>query len=128
MGVPGLAGAPLLGRPHLLIKRATVSVGALRAFWKNAGVIQLARTVNHGDPHSVPLTSHWGVIPRLRCCWLSAKIALFVLASGLHPHSWLAQQLHSAAVSALIISDRSHCVRLEQAVPNRSRSLHWSVQ
>jgi len=49
---------------------------------------------NHGDPHSVPLMSHWGLISRSRCCWFSAAIAVLVFPFGLHPHSWLAQQLH----------------------------------
>ena len=38
--------------------------------------------------------SHWGLMPRARCCWSSAKIALLVFALGSHSHSWLAQQLH----------------------------------
>jgi hypothetical protein len=46
----------------------------------------------------------------------------------LHPHSWLAQQLHSADVSALIISEMSQFDSPEQAVPTRYLSLHSSVQ
>jgi hypothetical protein len=53
-----------------------------------------AGVANHGDPHSVPLISHWGLIPRLRCCWFSAAIAVLVCPLGMHPHNWLAQQLH----------------------------------
>jgi hypothetical protein len=53
-----------------------------------------AGVANQGDPHRVPLISHWGLIPRLRCCWFSAAIAVLVCPLGLHPHNWLAQQLH----------------------------------
>src|ERR1700722_14056019 len=55
-------------------------------------------------------------------------MALPVLPFELHPHSWLAQQLHEAAVSALTISEISQVESPVQAVPTRSRSLHWSVQ
>src|SRR5271166_865084 len=66
-------------------------------------------------------------MPRSRCCWLSAEIALLVLALGSHWQSWLAQQLQSAAVSAFTISDMSHPDSPPHAVPTRSRSLHSSV-
>src|SRR5208283_4523434 len=66
-------------------------------------------------------------MPRSRCCWLSAEIALLVLALGSHWQSWLAQQLQSAAVSAFTISDMSQLDSPPHAVPTRSRSLHSSV-
>src|SRR5208282_6791827 len=85
------------------------------------------RERDHGEPHSVWLMSHCGLMPRSRCCWLSAKIAWLVSVLGSHPHSWLAQQLHSAAVSALIISEMSQPASPLHAVLTRSRSLHSSV-
>src|SRR5271163_2716953 len=66
-------------------------------------------------------------MPRSRCCWLSAEIALLVLALGSHWQSWLAQQLQSAAVSAFTISEMSHPASPEHATLTRSRSLHSSV-
>jgi len=117
-----------IGQSCSITERARADCKSFPPHSEEIMVASDAGAANHGDPHSVPLISHWGLIPRLRCCWFSAAIAVSVFPLGMHPHSWLAQQLHSAAVSALTISEMSHCASAEQAVPSRSRSLHSSVQ
>ena len=72
-------------------------------------------------PHSVPLMSHCGVSPSAR--WLASSCVIFSLVALLasQSHNWLAQQLQSAAVSALKISREFAVLQTEAGIEYQSR-------